>query len=168
MPSSYTTVLLKQGFPPVPSFRKIYWATCVHHVVPGQTEGYRDEFSAAPGACGQQRRGEHQSYSSLLKSLARQVHSTLWHKGDRNNAGQQTLGTYWEPGTVLSTFHALLHCIIKHTFPLLYFSLSSGCKIGVTFKPISKSGFYFLFDYTSYIYIHCTSFPCCLRKSGWL
>ena len=28
-------------------------------VVSGQAEGYRDEFSLARGACGQQRRGEH-------------------------------------------------------------------------------------------------------------
>lgn len=31
----------------------------MHHVVSGQAEGYRDEFSLARGACGQQRRGEH-------------------------------------------------------------------------------------------------------------
>ena len=52
-----------------------------------------------------------QPCSSLLKSLARHVHSTLWHKGDKNNAGQQLLSTYWAPGTVLSTFQALLHWV---------------------------------------------------------
>ena len=33
------------------------------------------------------------------------------NKGDKNNASQQLLSTYWVLGTVLSTFHALLHCV---------------------------------------------------------
>ena len=67
MLSSYIIVHLKQGFPPVPSFRKTY-GTPVG--VPGQAEGYRDEFSPAPGACGQQRSVEHPTLFQPAKILS--------------------------------------------------------------------------------------------------